>query len=405
MADKKPGGSSFVLLLSFLVVAFVLFDPTLRDFLARGVGFVFDPLFGFGGRYPLWTVALAGIVMILASTVIRHFLVDWVKMARVQEVMRHFQKEFREAQKSNNTYRMKRLTEAQPEIMKLQADMSGEQMKPMAFTMIVVVPIFLWLSGAMAVPVHYALTHEGAGDVVALGYGDDLWSATVVATGDDGELDLTRTSHVHAFSVDGAATGTVRMDGETGGTSFAVDGAAALPPGRAVNLSTGSHVVKTADNLDIWNPEEPAKLNKALLVLLAADGSVDRVIVVGPTPVTVAVDAPTEARILVPAAPNAAPRGNPVQVWIGDERHDFFAADVWFLPTADGQVTITPKTIRVPWNTDWDLNENWKFLPRWIILYTLISIPLGTVTQKVLKKWEFQRIDLDADGRPAGKSL
>jgi uncharacterized membrane protein (DUF106 family) len=62
------------------------------------------------------------------------------------------------------------------------------------------------------------------------------------------------------------------------------------------------------------------------------------------------------------------------------------------------------QVIRVPWNPDWNLLQNWWILPRWMLLYSLFSIPFGTVTQKLLKLWEYSKVDLDQDGKPAGKA-
>lgn len=141
---RKPGGSSMLwMLLTFGLVIVILFNPTLSAALGRYTGYVLEPLLGHGPL--LLTIFLASVLLVIATTAIRHFLVDWTKMARVQESMRSFQKEFMEARKSNNTYKLKKLTDAQPEVMAMQAEISTEQMKPMAFTMLLVIPIFAWL--------------------------------------------------------------------------------------------------------------------------------------------------------------------------------------------------------------------------------------------------------------------
>lgn len=147
---QKSPMSTALLFLSFGLVLLILFNERLRNLLGEVAGYAFDPLIGFGGRNPLATIFLASVILVILTTAIRHFLVDWVHMARVQEGMRAFQKEFMEARKSNNTYKVKKLTEAQPEVMQMQAEMSTEQMKPMALTMLLVIPIFAWLGTFMA---------------------------------------------------------------------------------------------------------------------------------------------------------------------------------------------------------------------------------------------------------------
>lgn len=151
---RRTGGSSMLwMLLTFGLVILILFNPTLSAALGRYVGYVLEPALGHGPL--LLTIFLASVLLVVATTAIRHFLVDWTKMARVQESMRAFQKEFSEARKSNNTYKLKKLTDAQPEVMALQAEISTEQMKPMAFTMLLVIPIFAWLGA-------YVGAHSGA---------------------------------------------------------------------------------------------------------------------------------------------------------------------------------------------------------------------------------------------------
>ena len=50
-----------------------------------------------------------------------------------------------EARQSGNEAKMKKLFAMQPQIMLLQSEMMSNQMKPMAFTMIIAIPIIMWL--------------------------------------------------------------------------------------------------------------------------------------------------------------------------------------------------------------------------------------------------------------------
>lgn len=145
-AMPRKGGSSMIwMLLVFGLVILILFNPALSAALGRYVGYVFEPIIGFDGENPLLTIFLASVILVIATTAIRHFLVDWTKMARVQEAMRAYTTEMKEARKSNNTYKLKKLTDAQTDVMQLQASVQTDQMKPMALTMLLVIPIFAWL--------------------------------------------------------------------------------------------------------------------------------------------------------------------------------------------------------------------------------------------------------------------
>lgn len=113
--------------------------------MGRGVGFVLNPIIGFNHDMPILTILLAALLMIGASTLIRHVLVDWVKIARIQNTMRVYQKALREARMAKDTKRMEQLTKLQPKLMGMQSELSSGQLKPMAGTMVIVIPVFAWL--------------------------------------------------------------------------------------------------------------------------------------------------------------------------------------------------------------------------------------------------------------------
>jgi len=83
--------------------------------------------------------------MISLTTIIRHFIIDWEKMAEIQSKMGAYNKEMGEARQNGNEAKMKKLFAMQPEIMMLQSEMMSNQMKPMAFTMLIAIPIIMWL--------------------------------------------------------------------------------------------------------------------------------------------------------------------------------------------------------------------------------------------------------------------
>ena len=83
--------------------------------------------------------------MISLTTIIRHVLIDWESMAETQNKMNAYNKEMSEARKSGNEARMRKLTAMQPQVMVLQSEMMSNQMRPMMFTMMIAIPIIMWL--------------------------------------------------------------------------------------------------------------------------------------------------------------------------------------------------------------------------------------------------------------------
>lgn len=143
---KPDMGNQLMLLLAFMVAIFVLFDPDIRRTLGTYVGYGLEPLVGFGGEVPIVTLLLTGLIMTFFSTTVRHFFIDWVAQARSQRISAAFNKELREARTSNNTFKLKKLQEMQPEMMAQGLKTSQSQMKLMPVTMIVIIPIFAWLA-------------------------------------------------------------------------------------------------------------------------------------------------------------------------------------------------------------------------------------------------------------------
>ena len=141
----KPKAGSLWTFVAFGAILFVMFNEKLRTQLGQWVGVVMDPLIGFDGKYPVLTIVIAGTLMVLATTLLRHFTTDWLEQARAQAYMRSFTKEFSAARKANNTFKMKKLQDKQPEVMLKQQELQAKQMKTMPFTMIIVIPLFAWV--------------------------------------------------------------------------------------------------------------------------------------------------------------------------------------------------------------------------------------------------------------------
>jgi uncharacterized membrane protein (DUF106 family) len=146
--EQRPAmpKGQFLQIFFFMAAIFVLFDNNLRLLLGRSVGVVLNPLIGFNSHLPALTILASAILMVGLSTFIRHLFIDWIQMARTQNIMRSFQKAMREARVSRDQRRMEQLQKAQTKLMGLQAEMSGGQMKPMGFTFLIIIPMFAWLS-------------------------------------------------------------------------------------------------------------------------------------------------------------------------------------------------------------------------------------------------------------------
>ena len=133
------------MLITMLFMMYIIMNPDLRTGMGDFAGNVLEPQIGFDHLYPVLTFLCAGVLMITLTTVIRHMLIDWEKVADVQTKMAAYNKEMGEARKSGNNARMNKLMTLQPQVMVYQSEMMSNQMRPMMFTMLIAMPIIFWL--------------------------------------------------------------------------------------------------------------------------------------------------------------------------------------------------------------------------------------------------------------------
>ncbi len=136
--DWKRFGYMFMAILTLMV----FIDSDLRSSLGNAIGTPLFALVGFDGQYPLLTLVLAGTIMIVFSTVVRDFLVDWVEMAEIQKKLAAFNKENMDAKMNNKTTKLKKLEKIQPEVAAMQMKSMKPQFKSMILTMIVFITVF-----------------------------------------------------------------------------------------------------------------------------------------------------------------------------------------------------------------------------------------------------------------------
>ncbi|MBC2699261.1 MAG: DUF106 domain-containing protein [ANME-2 cluster archaeon] len=80
----------------------------------------------------------------LYASLIQKYTMDWELMRRVQDQMKNFQKEFREAQLADNQAKVKKLEAERSAMMNDQMQMTKQQFKPMAYISIISLPLFMW---------------------------------------------------------------------------------------------------------------------------------------------------------------------------------------------------------------------------------------------------------------------
>ncbi len=121
---------------------FSIFDRNMLLAFVRAVDFVLHPLLALPILYGIFILAAFTAIY---TTAIQRAMIDIVEMKRIQKEVMKFQKEYMEAMKSDNKYKLKKLEERRKEIQEMQAKLMGPQFKAMIYSMAVTLPIFYWL--------------------------------------------------------------------------------------------------------------------------------------------------------------------------------------------------------------------------------------------------------------------
>ncbi len=137
--------SRFILFFFLMLAIFAMFDQNISLAFGEAVGTVLNPLMGFGGRYPIVTLFLAGIFVTTLSTIARHFFTPWIRMARMNHTMGALRKEQMEALRKGNLSKVEKLRGRQREAMKEFQDIQTIQFKFMGYTMFFFIVFFTWL--------------------------------------------------------------------------------------------------------------------------------------------------------------------------------------------------------------------------------------------------------------------
>lgn len=158
----------FLLALGFsLMFGIMILGQSFRTSVGQTVGILMNPVLALVGQenFHLILLIMAAITATYAS-LIQKYTIDWDLMRNTQDRMKVFQKEFREAQLSQNTYMLKKLEDQRKEMMEDQMKMSKQQFKPMAYISIISLPLFMWA--------YYFISGHGAATMVFPFWGKQL---------------------------------------------------------------------------------------------------------------------------------------------------------------------------------------------------------------------------------------
>ncbi|QSZ67123.1 DUF106 domain-containing protein [Methanofollis aquaemaris] len=137
--------SSMILIVLTLVLMASYGIPWVRESVGGAMDLIFGHLVDVYGIPFFVLIMILSAVTGLYSSLIQKYTIDYEKMQRVQGRMKEFQTEFREAQLGGDEKKLKKLEAKRDRMMQEQMELSKQQFKPMAFILLLTVPIFFWL--------------------------------------------------------------------------------------------------------------------------------------------------------------------------------------------------------------------------------------------------------------------
>ncbi len=137
--------SSLLLAFLFSLGLVMIIDASTRTEVATLLGYVLNPVIGFGHQYVLLTMFCAALIEMALTALAYNWATDWIKTSRIQSWSAAFRKVQMEALRSGKKDRMEALKPHQAEITRLSGELSISQLKGMAVTWFLVIAIYTWV--------------------------------------------------------------------------------------------------------------------------------------------------------------------------------------------------------------------------------------------------------------------
>ena len=172
--------TTFLYVFLGLLGLWMLIDQSARNSIACALGMVNASacpgaapwglywLIGFNSNYLLLTMALAGGIEMLITSVAYNYTTDWVKAAKVQKWSSAFRKVQMDAIRSGKKDRIAALKPHQERLTRLSGEVSIAQFKGMAITYFLLILIYTWVGLVIGGANHVQQTVSLGGSVINL---------------------------------------------------------------------------------------------------------------------------------------------------------------------------------------------------------------------------------------------
>ncbi len=139
-------GSMFFSMIIMMGMLLAFLNPSIRNGTVSAMNTVLSPSIGFGGSLPVITIMIAELIVVIVGTTLRIIFTDFVEQARVQGIMGALRVEQRAAFKERDQDRIKKLNQQQNKYLVENTQLMNKQMRILPITLVIIFPLFTWLS-------------------------------------------------------------------------------------------------------------------------------------------------------------------------------------------------------------------------------------------------------------------
>ncbi|MGC9166305.1 MAG: DUF106 domain-containing protein [Thermoplasmata archaeon] len=144
-SPKMGMNLSFIYLLIMLFTIIIWGTSSVRDSIGEITNYIFYPVFGFGGKYPILTLIVTGLIITIINMYARHYFIDWYGIAKLQYKTKQLSKMMREAFKNNDKAKVEKLRKYQQKLTLENLEIMNDQMKPTLITFIIGIIFVIWI--------------------------------------------------------------------------------------------------------------------------------------------------------------------------------------------------------------------------------------------------------------------
>ena len=142
---QPPGGSMMMMLMIMILMTLLIINPGIRNTMGGYADPFLSPILP-EESYFIITVLILGTISMLMNTVLRSFFLDPIEQAHIGHRQGQVRRMMNDARLSRDPILQEKATVLQQQMMPEQLKIQMGAMKPMMFTMIIIIAVFSWLT-------------------------------------------------------------------------------------------------------------------------------------------------------------------------------------------------------------------------------------------------------------------